>query len=208
MAASGSGTYSLTRTGITNFSPFAVMSPAGVLPVTLLDFTGKYKDKAIVLNWNTLTELNSRKFIIEKSNNAVTFKPLADIPAYGNSQVTRNYNYVDNAAVNNINYYRLKMIDINEAYVYSKTISVFARSGHLFTIFPNPVNDQLLIRLQDALPGSIIRIADAKGAIVRTIQLKAGATNTSVNTKDLKAGAYSVIFNSGKFKETLQFIRE
>ena len=53
----------LQGTGITGFSPFAVMSPAGVVPITLLDFAGKYKDKTIVLNWSTLTELNTRKFI-------------------------------------------------------------------------------------------------------------------------------------------------
>ena len=208
VAASGSDPYSLTRTGITGFSPFAVMSPAGVVPITLLDFTGKYRDKAIVLNWSTLTESNTRKFIIEKSIDAVTFRPLADIPAYGSSQVTRNYDYTDNAVLNNINYYRLKMIDVDGTWLYSKIISVFAPAVHIVGVFPNPVKDQLFLRLRDGLSGSIIRIADAKGTTVRTLQLKAGTTNASINTKSLEAGAYSIIFNSGTLKETVQFIKE
>ena len=208
MAANGSDPYSLTRTGITGFSPFAVMSPAGVVPITLLDFNGRYKDKAIVLNWSTLTESNTRYFTVEKSNDAVLFKPLADIPAYGNSQVKRNYNYVDNAVLNYINYYRLKMVDINGGYVYSKTITVSAPTDHVVVVFPNPVKDELFIRLQDGLPESIIRIVDTKGNIVRALQLKAGVTVISVNTTSLPAGVYSIIFNSGKLKETVRFIKE
>ena len=100
------------------------------------------------------------------------------------------------------------MADINDAWFYSKTISVSAPAGHIVALFPNPVKDQLFFRLQDGLPGSIIRIADAKGTTVRTLQLKAGATNASINTRNLQAGAYSIIFNSGTFKETLQFIKE
>ena len=148
VAASGSDPYSLTRTGITSFSPFAVMSPAAVLPITQLDFTGKYRDKAIVLNWSTLMELNTRKFIVEKSNDAVTFRPLADIPAFGSSQVTRNYDYIDNAVLNNINYYRLKIIDVDGTWLYSKIISVFAPAVHIVGVFPNPVKDLLFFRLQ------------------------------------------------------------
>jgi hypothetical protein len=208
VAANGSNPYSLTRTGITSFSPFAVMSPAGVVPITLLDFNGRYQDKAIALNWSTLTESNIRYFTVEKSNDAVLFRPLTDIPAYGNSQVKRNYNYVDNAILNYINYYRLKMADINGRYFYSKTITVSATTDHIVVVFPNPVKGELFIRLQNGLPELIIRIVDTKGNMVRTLQLKAGVTATSINTKFLGAGVYSIIFKSGKLKETVRFIKE
>ena len=208
VAANGSNPYSLTRTGITGFSPFAVMSPAGVVPITLLDFNGRYKDKAVVLNWSTLTESNTRYFTVEKSNDAVLFRPLANIPAYGNSQVKRSYNYVDNAVLNYINYYRLKMADINGGYVYSKTITVSATTDHAVVVFPNPVKDELFIRLQDGLEESIINIVDTKGNMVRALQLKAGVTVISVNTTSLPAGIYSIIFNSGKLKEMVRFIKE
>ena len=100
------------------------------------------------------------------------------------------------------------MADINGRYTYSKTIAVSSSTHNLVSVFPNPVKDQLFIRLRDGLGESIINIVDAKGNMVRAIQLKAGITATSINAKDLGAGVYSIIFDSAKLKETLRFIKE
>ena len=72
--------------------------PAGTVPITLIDFKGKYNDKKSILNWSTLTESNTRYFTVEKSIDAVSFQPLTNMTAYGNSQVKRNYNYVDDSS--------------------------------------------------------------------------------------------------------------
>ena len=51
-------------------------------------------------------------------------------------------------------------------------------------------------------------IADAKGACVKKLELKAGTTETSINTTDLPGGVYSISFQSGALKNTQQFIKE
>jgi len=60
----------------------------------------------------------------------------------------------------------------------------------------------------EGLSQSIIRIVDAKGSTVRTLQLKAGTAATSVNTKNLEAGVYFIMLESGTLTETTHFIKE
>lgn len=106
-----------------------------------------------------------------------------------------------------MNYCRLKMVDVNGSYTYSKTISIAASSGQVF-VFPNPVKDKLFIAIPNVSTETTIHIGDVKGIIVKTLQMKAGVTAASFNTTELQAGVYSIIFDSGKVKETLQFIKQ
>jgi hypothetical protein len=183
------------------------MGTATVVPVSLLDFNGKYNHKSVALNWCTATESNTKYFTVEKSFDQALFKPLTNITAYSNSQTIKNYHHVDNTFLKAINYYRLKMVDIDGRYTYSKTIAVSALTHNLVSVFPNPVKDELFIRLQDGSTETTLRIVDIKGANVRTLKLKAGGT-ASINVADLPAGVYSIISDSGTLKEKLQFIKQ
>jgi hypothetical protein len=207
-AAGGSNPYSLTSMGVTSFSPFAVMSNAAIVPVTLLDFTGKYQDKAIVLNWRTARELNARHFTLEKSSTPAAFKTVADIPATGVSQVARNYQYVDQQVSNPVNYYRLKLVDLNGNYSYSKTIMVSAPDGNDISIFPNLVKDQLSVRLPSNATGTRLHIIDSRGATVKAVQVAAGITLVAINVEGLAAGAYIVVMGEGKGRAGAQFVKE
>ncbi len=208
MPATGAGPYSITRNNITNFSPFAVMGSSVALPVTLLDFYGRNSDKGITLSWSTETELNTKYFTVEKSFDQVLFNPVVNVSAAGNSSGKKNYQYVDNGFLKAINYYRLKNVDLDGVYTYSKTIAVTAPMDNSILIFPNPVKDELFIRLQDALAETKISIIDSKGISVKELKLKAGTTNISINISDLSPGIYSIVFYAGKAKNTQQFIKQ
>jgi Secretion system C-terminal sorting domain len=208
MSASGSNPFSITRTHINSFSPFAVMGASALVPVSLLDFKGNYKERAISLDWITETELNTGYFTVEKSIDAVYFKPLTNIPASGNSQGRNNYHYVDHTFLNSINYYRLKIVDFDGRSVYSKIITVTTPADHKFVVFPNPVKDKLYIPLQIRATETVLRVVDTKGRTVRTFKLKAGTAGTSINIADLPAGIYLLLLDAGKLKETLQFIKQ
>ena len=115
---------------------------------------------------------------------------------------------MDNTFLKAINYYRLKMVDIDGRYTYSKTIAVSAPTHNFVSVFPNPVKDELFIRLQDGSMETTLRIVDVKGANVRILKLNAGVAATSINIVDLPAGIYSIISDSGQLKEMLQFIKQ
>ncbi|MGH2648074.1 MAG: T9SS type A sorting domain-containing protein, partial [Ginsengibacter sp.] len=178
------------------------------LPVTLLDFYGRYSDKTVTLNWNTEREINTKYFSVEKSFDGTSFVPLASIEAAGNMQSNTNYQYADNTSLKGTNYYQLKMVDADDRFTYSKTIAVTVPVNNAITVFPNPVKDKLFIRLAAVPAETEIIITDAKGAILNRIKLNAGSTRASINTVSLSAGVYSISIQSDKLKSTQQFIKE
>ncbi|MCX6152431.1 MAG: hypothetical protein NTX22_18035 [Ignavibacteriales bacterium] len=60
--ASGSGTYTFTITGITEFSNFVLGDGNAPLPVELNSFAASSSGKNIILNWQTATEVNNYGF--------------------------------------------------------------------------------------------------------------------------------------------------
>ena len=177
-----------------------------LLPVTLLDFAGRYSDNTVVLSWNTEREINTKYFTIEKSFDQVSFISLPNVIASGNAQ--NNYQYTDRSSLSGINYYRLKMVDADGRFTYSKIIAIAAPASNAIMVFPNPVNDKLFIRLTNIGSPTEISIADAKGTVIKQLQLRPGASEASVSTADLPAGVYSISFQSGTLKSTQQFIKQ
>ena len=206
MAAVGSGPFTLTRSGITGFSPFAIMGPAGALPVTLIDFYGKYINKTIALTWHTTNELNTRYFTVEKGDGHLTFTSIANISASGGSQVA-GYHYVDTGTLAQANYYRLKITDTDGKYHYSKIVAV-AAPGVQFSVYPNPAKDKLFITIPQSAGQQRLTIADIKGAILKTMKVPAGVATTSISLSDLQAGIYTVILYSNNSYQSLRIVKQ
>lgn len=208
MAASGMDPFTLTRTNITTFSPFAVMSESPTLPLRLLEFGGQYKEAAVDLHWITESEVNTQSFTVERSFDQVRFTALSTIAASNRSQGRTSYQFRDNSSLQNINYYRLKTTDLDGSFTYSKIITVALPSTQAMLLFPNPVKDQLFIRL---LPGSttiMIQIADLRGQIIKMITPINGSNVLSVNTADLPKGIYTVTISTEKGKKSVQVVKQ
>lgn len=95
----------------------------GALAITLNEFTAKMQNSKTILNWSTSLEINNKLFIIEHSTDGINFTEKGNVSGSLNSTSTKQYSYVDNSPVNGKNYYRLKSIDINGNFSYSKIIS-------------------------------------------------------------------------------------
>jgi hypothetical protein len=196
-----------TCTGLSNPYNGTVTLYRSVLPVTLLNFNGKYFDNAVTLSWSTEGEVNTKYFTIERSADQVSFQPLTNIAASVNAH-KKNYTYIDNASLQGTSYYRLKIVDADNRFTYSKTIVVDGLVNHAFAVFPNPVKDKLFIRLAAIPVTTEIIICDAKGKCVKKLQLKAATTEASVNTADLPAGVYSISLQWSELKNIRQFIKQ
>lgn len=120
-AAFGTG-YVFTAS-FTGFGKFFLIDAAVPLPVTLLSFDGRLNNNSILLNWSTSSELNSNYFNLEKSSDGTNFYSIGTVNAAGTSTIQRNYNFTDRQ-VNEFNYYRLKMVDIDGHFIYSKTVLI------------------------------------------------------------------------------------
>ncbi|MCB9034153.1 MAG: lamin tail domain-containing protein [Chitinophagales bacterium] len=108
--------YEIIGAGYSGFSDFAPGGGSGnttALPVELLSFSANCNnDGAVTLNWSTASEINSDKFIVEKSTDGIHFETLTTVHAAGFSTEVLNYSYIDNDALD-MQYYRLKQIDFD-----------------------------------------------------------------------------------------------
>lgn len=193
--------------GFSNPYKGSVTLSGGALPITLLDFYGQYQGNAVSLSWTTEKEINAASFTVEKSYDQQLFKPVTTIAASGNVRGSKIYRYTDNTFLKAINYYRLKMADTDGQVKYSKTIAIAAPMNNAITIFPNPVQDYLLIRLPGLSVPTAITITDAKGNCVKRLKVQAGRSDVSVTTLGLPAGVYSITFHAGNLNRTQQFVK-
>ncbi len=134
-------------TGLTSFSDFAfgiTTNPIPTtLPVNLTNFTAKAQNNSVLLTWQTSSEVNNGKFVIERSTDGQTFTSIAEVKGKGSKDTQANYYLVDNRPQKGFNYYRLKQVDFNGDFDYSQVEVVnMSLLGNAETlIYPNPAND-------------------------------------------------------------------
>jgi hypothetical protein len=149
----------------------------------------------------------TKYFTIEKSFDQSMFSPVTNVITSPDSPIQNDYQYVDNTSLKNVNYYRLKIADINDHYYYSDTISVEGPDEKIILLYPNPVKDQLFLRLAETSGDAEVSIIDFKGAIIKKIKVTATGDIT-INTSQLQRGTYSIFIHTGQIEKTIRFIKE
>ncbi len=211
LPASGSDPYAITRSGITSFSPFGVSNDMAVLPVTGLELTGKNNGNENLISWSTTSETNTAYFSIEASLNGIDFTEFGKADAAGNSTSFRSYNYV-HREINYQSYsYRIKQVDINGNYVYSKVIRLSATAFRLASLYPNPVKNKTTISFSLKQTSVItVVISNTSGQVVfSTKQLyNKGEHKTVLDLATLPAASYTlqVKDDSGSI-QSIRFIK-
>ncbi|MBL0080747.1 MAG: T9SS type A sorting domain-containing protein [Bacteroidetes bacterium] len=202
-------------TGATGVGPYDDVSP---LPIELVSFIGYHNADNYTnnLNWVTAAEINSSRFVVEKSLDGASFSYLDEKPAAGNSITALSYNLVDTKPSLGDNYYRLKMIDKDGTFEYSRIINVNVGVGdagsQILGIYPNPTRGMLNIRfLSGEKENFTMRVMNTTGQLVRenTFEFSAGINFIELNTFDFADGLYILQFvgeNSGLFDG--KFVKE
>jgi hypothetical protein len=209
--AGGTGPYTITRTGISSFSPFAVTSSPTVLPLYLFNFGATNNNNIVLLKWQTQNEINTAQFNVQRSTDGLHFNTIGNLKAMGNSVATNNYSYVDNdaAKLNNTKvYYRVQTVDKDNKITMSKIISLdMSITGTGIFAWPNPVKDNLNVKLSGYNGEAIISIYDMSGKDL--LMQKQNATSAiSINTSSFKAGTYLIKVNENGNVLKQSFIKQ
>jgi hypothetical protein len=115
------------------------------LPITLIDFKGQKAKQGNLLTWETAEEVNASHFEVEHSPTATAFATLGQVQALGDNS---GYNFLHNTTDKGVQFYRLKMVDLDGSYQYSKIVSVFAKGQALpLSLYPNPTSGMLTLRM-------------------------------------------------------------
>lgn len=119
----------------------------GMLPVELLWFRA-YLDKhnSVTLAWETLNEVNNDYFLVEKSADGVQWEVIEKVDGAGDSGRAIKYSVADEAPYKGNNYYRLKQIDYDKRFSYSKVENVITNPDNRnLKLYPNPCRDEVFI---------------------------------------------------------------
>ena len=157
--------------GFSGFGAGATASSGiGVLPVDLLSFTGKSQQGQNLLDWVTASELNTSHFEIQRMKNK-SFEAIGNMSAAGNSNTIISYRFVDDKPLGSSNFYRLKMVDKDESFKYSKVIAINSPRPTDFRIYPTPAARNLYIEPELSNEHfTKICVFNSKGEKVKTIE--------------------------------------
>jgi hypothetical protein len=106
------------------------------LPVELSVFEAKKSGTATVLNWETASEINNDRFIVERSQDGRSFEPIGEVYGHGTTQEVKRYEFLDANPLPGNNYYRLKQLDFDGFYEYTMTKVITVLTEGDIRIFP------------------------------------------------------------------------
>ena len=181
---------------LTQTFPFAQLPPnmqicqSTVLPVTLLDFSATYvSSNNVKVAWTTSEEINAAYYEVERSSDGTNFIGVAQVDASSSLDPTHFYSINDQLYnINgNIVYYRLRIVDNDGKYTYSKIIPVkLDQPETSFSVYPNPVDNYAILNLYTEKPDNgMLRLIDNSGRQILTRSITVTNGNNSIMVDQL-----------------------
>jgi hypothetical protein len=212
---------------VTGFSGFFISTGSITpLPLTLTAFTGHSTDRGNLLQWTTAQEQNTANFDIQSSTpipgsipapgtpasgntTASAFANIARMPAAGNSRLPLHYQYID-AAAHGPTSYRLKMIDLDGAVTFSKTIILGQPDVNKYSIqvSPNPMHEAGSMTITAPATGpAILMTTDISGRQIQQQRLTLSKGINSFPATPLPPGTYLLTLLANGQRWTIKFVR-
>ena len=183
------------------------------LPVELSAFNCYILGNNVLLNWSTQTEKNSDKFNIERKTIGAAWESIGSIKAAVLSNSPKQYSFADKNLQSGKYQYRLKMIDNDGTFEYSKTIEsevAVPKNYELSQNYPNRWNPSTTINYSLAKAGNVkLTVYNAIGSKVATIvneYKQAGNYSVQFNGSNLSSGIYLYRLESGNYSAAKKFI--
>lgn len=211
VAASGGGQYPYTVefNGIACCSGFTV-GGEGLLPVELVYFNANQQQTSTLLTWQTASELNNSHFAIERSTNGTAYREIGIVRGNGTSYALNDYRFVDERPAPGTNYYRLRQIDFDGNFEYSRVVTVnFGERDGEVLLYPTLANDEVMLQFSNpTVSNGTILLYTQNGRLVRTIDFEEETTEVRMDVSTLPSGNYYVRVQSGRLLETLRFVKQ
>ena len=174
------------------------------IPVELTDFSGVVKGREVLLTWKTVSEKNNLGFEIQRKAMNISdnskWEGIDLVQGNGTTTLPHSYSYSDRNISPGEYKYRLKQIDFDGSFEYSKEVEINIDTPNKFTLeqnYPNPFNPTT--RISFSLPTDskvTLSLFDILGREIKTLL-----------NKDLQAGYYNIDFNASGYPSGVYFYR-
>ncbi|HEY8893283.1 MAG TPA: T9SS type A sorting domain-containing protein [Niastella sp.] len=120
--------------------------PGAAMPVKLTSFIGRLETETSAdLTWTSAVEFDSYQYQVERSADGKNYVKVGTINAAGASNEIIKYQFKDVLPGSGAYYYRLKQVDIDGKFEYSKSVYINSKkgSGIVTSVFPNPFKNEI-----------------------------------------------------------------
>ena len=174
---------------------------------SLFIFTANVSDESTIqLNWETKNEYNSYKFNVERKSITADWKTISSVKASYLSNSPKEYSFNDQKLPSAIYQYRIRIINNDSSFEYSKTVEIAVIPPGDFELsqnYPNPFNPSTTISFKlPAASNTTLKIYDIAGNELATIineYMSAGNFLINFNAKALPSGVYLYVLRSGAY---------
>jgi photosystem II stability/assembly factor-like uncharacterized protein len=177
-------------------------------------FTAAVNDEFVSLKWSTATETNNQGFEVERqvgnSQSSIgNWEKIAFVAGHGTTTEVQSYSFTDSKIEADSYKYRLKQIDFNGTFDYSKELSVKVTKSLEYVLeqnYPNPFNPVTTIKYSIAPPsaGGGLPEGEAyegtsfmKFLVTLTVYDILGNEIVTLVNEEKIAGIYEVEFSAG-----------
>ncbi len=181
-----------------------------IVPITLTEFKGTLRDKTVLLQWSTSTEVNSKQFELERSFDGVSYRKIATIAAAGNSNTPKQYSYIDREPLTEKNYYRLRSVDIDGKYKLSNIVLIKPPGMQQdMLVLGNPFKNNIQVRfVRSPETGGELRLTDMAGRLMAARNFNQGEQQVQfiIPAGKLSKGNYilQAVINGNKYTKQVQ----
>ena len=185
---------------VTGFSGFYVHTNVynAPLPVVVNYLTGRRQGSNHLLNWKVTCATSPRATMtLERGADARNYTGIYTITADA-ARCNQPFDYTDANPLTGMNYYRLKIVDVDGKVTYSTTVALLnaVKGFDIVSIAPNPVvADNFKLNVASAQSSKMeLTIFDMQGRLVnrQSISVIAGYNSLPINVASLQAGTYTI----------------
>jgi hypothetical protein len=173
------------------------------LPVEWGAFELEVVQETVVLQWQTLAEVNTDHFQVERSIDGILFEPIGRLPAAGYSATPKDYHFVDYFPPNGTLYYRLRQVDVDGSLDYSDLLSADIQRQQEFSLIRK---DRENLRLEGPedwdWDKTQLLVFDQLGR--KCLEIK-GSSSLSIHR--LPAAVYLLVLKNGRRLDTFRFVK-
>jgi hypothetical protein len=175
------------------------------LPVVFSEFKAYQKENFVALTWKIVTEENALKYEVEKSGDARVFTKIGEVMATGGSGVI-NYGFTDEQPFPGNNYYRLKVLDLDATFTFTRIVKVaIGEETSAGILYPNPVTGKTVnLELRNLAKGQYeVTFINISGQTIFTKEIEhaGGSASQLIQLpQHLSTGIYNAEIKGGNMK--------
>ncbi len=176
---------------------YILMKPVAILPLDKIELTGNnINDKTNKLHFKVHNPNFIKQYEVQRSKNGTEFSTISTISLNTNNQNQTVFEFLDQLLSSNINFYRIKVINIDGSFQFSNSIKIANKIKDFYITMPSNFisNNQISLHMQSVSKGIFnYFIVDEVGRILQSdnVEFQKGAQKNTININaNLPKGVY------------------